>query len=1196
MTRIQSWLVALLMVLLPALAASAPPPAPASAAPLGKASSTVPVLNSPPGLPVAAASQPSGPLRRVSNQLGDVIALLLNVVVLLIVPIGARIAWKEWHRRPLVVEPFDVPKELQDLGLTGTVLSQLLSDQVHKLQRSARPDDDPSDVAFAELPRLQVDLQLPGVAWTIGGTVRYLRQSLGRPERRLIGEAIRVGKEYAIRLRLSASPAANVPVKFRDATDLDAAMASAARIAIALSNPLEAATIQYANDSIADGYFETTEALRRCLANGPAQSHPDAYVLWASVHRVLGQNAEMEARLAQARLAYSHLHSKSRWHPITLGRALRDRTRSLLNLEPKQKFGTRYCNFVGNLLREQRDYHQAKRLFKMGLCADRGNIAAMSNLGMLYHDMWRLDEAQRWFLKVVRKRALSSRGYRGLGLVAMKRHDPARALALYRRAVDVGPKSRWPRLNYIDALRRSGKLEQAAEEAQQFSWSDPNFAPLLRTWGDILKDSGDLDAALAKYERAIPLEPGEPWGHNGKSDILRRQGKTGAAIESALAALAVRPTAPGLINSLANALRDDGRHVDCLKTLNMLVQGSPQEPFAHSALADELRRQAYWERAEAVLLAAPDHCKKSPEVLRSWGWLHMDREQLEDALLSFEKAAKAAPRGPWCQMARSEALRRLGRLDDAAQAAQATCEEWPSLPDAWRRLASVQASQKDFDGAARSLQRAVELAPHDPESHVAESRLMRDRGLLDWAVAAAGRALSLRPRNASALRCQAEALQARGDFRGAVARLCESIAAEPRTVWGYLSMSDVLRHEGDFGEAIKFARQAADIAPASPVPSMRFADVLKERAEDRAALEELDRAIELAPLDSRPRAARADMLRSVGRYEEAIAAAQDVLKRRPSDARAKRVLGDALRDLWKLGEAEKAYRETIACWPADVQGYVGLAEVLIRAEKWGSARTEVQSALSVCSGHPGATRKLARIEALNGKRIGALRLYRQAVAAAPCDVWGYADLATFLREQGRLAAAEKVMQAACKRLPGSPHVYRNLGLIYRKRHGDGDIKAGRMFCKAIRVAPGDPDAHLSLAQFFIDKRRWDRAERFIASAMQVRPGYARALRLRATLLVRRGDSEEAVALLTRVTREMPRDPELHLALCRFCGSLSDWDGAIRVGRNAVELQPRTPAALELLASALERNGTAEAAEATELRARAASIKASRSED
>jgi hypothetical protein len=170
--------------------------------------------------PSAAASTYQPRFKPYAEDIGAVFSVASSLLIAMALGAAAWLLIKEWRRQPLIIEPFDVPKDLQDIGLTGSVVSQQLADQILELQRSAKADDGPADIAFVELPRMQVDLQLPGVAWSVRGAIRYLKQAMNKHERRLLGEIVRSGDAYSMRVRSTQGRALDVPKQFLGAADV----------------------------------------------------------------------------------------------------------------------------------------------------------------------------------------------------------------------------------------------------------------------------------------------------------------------------------------------------------------------------------------------------------------------------------------------------------------------------------------------------------------------------------------------------------------------------------------------------------------------------------------------------------------------------------------------------------------------------------------------------------------------------------------------------------------------------------------------------------------------------------------------------------------------------------------------------------------------------------------------------------------
>ena len=775
-------------------------------------------------------------LKAINKPVSEFVTLAWRLLLALALGVGGLLFVQEWRRDAMVLEPFDTPKDLQDLGLTGTVFSQLVSDHISAMQRSSRIDDDASDINFVELQKLQVDLQLPGVAWSLRGIIRYLRQAVGRPENRLLGEVIRKGSGYGIRLRMSSGRARNVPVAFTGTDDLDPALRSAAEVALTLMDPFEAASILYSSESYATGFDKTVAALRLHLASAPTQRHQDAYVMWASVHRALGEKDAMQAKLEQARAVHARL-----WQGQTSG-----------------PLRSRYCNFVGGLHREQLEFEQAERHLLLGLRSNpRTNIAAMSNLGLLYLDWMRLDDAELWFRRVVRARPNSSRGYRGLGLVAQRSYQPQAALRWYERAIDVAPQARWPRINHIEALRYTGELGRATAAALEFQSIDKQFAPLFRVLGDILRDRCQFSAALTEYRHSVALGPFDPFSQLRVADALRRLGKLDEAQAAAEGALRLRPRLVNSLHTLAQILRERGDDPRALALVEEAHRQAPHDPVVHMRLADELRDRGRMRDAQTVLTQVPPHCTMQSEILRAWGWLHSALGEYEAAQRYFAAAVERAPYEVWNQAGLVHALCNGGQAALALPQAEAATARWPHVPDAWRALSRARRDLNDLDNALQACDEGLRLDPVAPVHRLDRAELLRRQGQFVAACAELQQVLAVRPWQTDALRNWGAILRQQNDPVAAVEKFEQ--AAALGSFRACIALSDLHRGAKRHDQAVAAAARAKAMAEQSSDARWALVASLRAKGANETAIGECHAALAEVPGAARFAAALNEM-------------------------------------------------------------------------------------------------------------------------------------------------------------------------------------------------------------------------------------------------------------------------------------------------------------------------------------------------
>jgi tetratricopeptide (TPR) repeat protein len=1088
-----------------------------------------------PGKTEAKVSAP----KEFDDTVSSYISLAWKVVLGLLLTVAGWLFFKEWRRDPLVIEPLDMPKDLQDLGLSGVVMSQLLSDHVFELQRSSRFDDDLSDLIFVELPKMQLDLQLPGMAWSLRALVRYLKQAVGKQERRLIGEVVRKRTVYSIRLRLTSGRASDVPTTFHNMSDLDGALKAAAEVAITLINPFEAASINYFRESIETGYPNTIRSIQLYLATTPTSMHQEAYVLWASVCRMVGDLAGMEDKLRLAEMAGANLADG-----FAVGR-----------------LGVRYRNFLGGLYRERLDFSQAEASYMEALHAFPKDLPAMSNLGLLYHDIWRLDDAVFWFRRIVRSRPNSSRGYRGLGLAAARSGNIDRALRFFSRAIDLAPLARWPRINQIDTLRRKGDYAGALKAIEDFQRVDARFPPLFRAWAELLVDMNELDEAVQKYTESIRLNPFDPWTYVSYARALRRLGRVSESSDCIAKALALHPNLPSAIIVKSEILIREGNIKDGLDLLLELRKTASHDPYALSRLVDELRRQGQLAKARDILASMPEHCKRSTEGLRASAWVHMDDNELSLALEKFQQAATAAPYEPWSYLGMAAVFRRERNYDDALAAVKKALETHPLYLNARIQHGTTLAESGDIAGATQRYRDAIRIAPRDVDGYLMLADALRRQRQYREALAAIDDALKIWPDMPDALRRRGDILRDSGDMDGALHQYEEAVRVAPHDPQSHLALADFLRLRKDFEKSITAVEEAMRLRPDMADPLRLHGDILRDTGDQDGAVQKYREASRLTPHDPWLQYKVADLLRQQKEFEDSIAAIEKALKLRPTFPEALGLYGDILRDSGDQDGAMQKYREAARAAPEEPWPLLAQARLLQRQNKADEAIALIEEALTLRPDMPQALRLYGDILRDRGDPDGALSKYQAAVLADPEDFWTHYSLAMLFWRQGKDEEAIAALNEALRVRPTMPEALLLYGDILRDR-GDPD-GALQKYQEAVRVDPDYSWAHYSLARQFWDQEKDEEAIASLEEALRVRPTIPEALLLYGDILRDRGDPDGALQKYQEAVRADPNSPWSHLAIARLLRRQKKLPDALAAVDEALTLRPDMPEALRL---------------------------------
>jgi predicted O-linked N-acetylglucosamine transferase (SPINDLY family) len=124
-------------------------------------------------------------------------------------------------------------------------------------------------------------------------------------------------------------------------------------------------------------------------------------------------------------------------------------------------------------------------------------------------------------------------------LAAVRTHhgDAEGAVAIYRRAMELGVASPDLRLGLVVALAAAGRRDEAALEAARVAHDEPSNARAWRVLGELLATLGRQADAIAALERSVALDPRPAEVHHNLGLALDASGDRARAAQAMSAAL-----------------------------------------------------------------------------------------------------------------------------------------------------------------------------------------------------------------------------------------------------------------------------------------------------------------------------------------------------------------------------------------------------------------------------------------------------------------------------------------------------------------------------------------------------------------------------------------------------------------------------------------------------------------------------------
>ncbi|MFD5096496.1 tetratricopeptide repeat protein [Amycolatopsis thailandensis] len=459
----------------------------------------------------------------------------------------------------------------------------------------------------------------------------------------------------------------------------------------------------------------------------------------------------------------------------------------------------------------------------------------------------------------------------------------------------------------------------ALNPADPFAWSDR---------GNMFHNEGDWERALEDLNRAIELGPGYAYSRRGRGSARAELGDLDGAMEDLDEAVRLQPGNAWAYTARAKVHEKRGDLRKAIDELDTAIRLDSDYPWAVHRRAELLARLAEPEEALAGFRAAAALRPKNAYYLDELARFLEKAGKTDEAVQMFDAAVAAEPDESWALAARAAFHYRAGRYRLAIDGFTAAIRLDPDYEWAVYMRGSVHLAADDHEAALADFDRAIELAPQDAENHLKRATVLGSLKRHDEAKLALDRAIELEPGDAWAHAHRARAHGRSGDWTAALADIDVALGQEPDMAFfhalrgAYLAELD--RHEEARAELDVAVRSELDEGYAYYKRSCHRL-VFGEYAGALADVEEA-RALGFGDVDCL--AHRAEIHRQADEHDKAVEDLREVVRREPDSAYYGGCLGEALLFAGQITEAVSVLRRSTA--GADwVRNTLALAELKI---------------------------------------------------------------------------------------------------------------------------------------------------------------------------------------------------------------------------------------------------------------------------
>jgi tetratricopeptide (TPR) repeat protein len=411
-----------------------------------------------------------------------------------------------------------------------------------------------------------------------------------------------------------------------------------------------------------------------------------------------------------------------------------------------------------------------------------------------------------------------------------------------------------------------------------------------------------------------------------------------------------------------------------------------------------------------------------------------DEGRFEPAILQFESALKHDAKLIEAWLGLSKALFKLGRVQDAKNAAVQGLAANPESARLNFLMGTLCLHGRELPASTTYLQKAVALDPADAGAHSNLGVVHQLQGDQALAAACFRTAAEINPQLSDARFNLGTALQALGKIDDAIGSYRQTISIAPGRADAHNNLGCLLLAQGKDAEAVGCFLQAVAIKPDYAEAYFNLGNAQRDQNRLAEAGDSFRKALALRPGYGSATINLGVVLQAEGRFTEAIDLYREALAASPKNADLYCNLGIALTGAKRVEEAIDSYRNALSHNPRHLQTLINLGAALQSRNQLDDAIALYRQALTIDAQSADAYYNLGRACLSKGMNGEAAESYEAALKINPGYPDGWTNLGVALHEQNKIAEAIACYKKAIAAKPAEVAAQVNLGLALQDSH------------------------------------------------------------------------------------------------------------------------------------------------------------------
>lgn len=380
--------------------------------------------------------------KKTDSWLAAVLGIFLRTAGILLLLFAILIIYRMMGDTGFALQPFFVPKTMEENGMGGNIAALRLQDAIQTLkEEAASVKKDELQVGNSDA-QAAMNVQVMGVEVSLTSIAYQLRHLLGKPQKRITGEFVRNGDRLTLLLRMSGYPNASFETICTSGTETDAAqrlLQQAAEKVLERTDPYRMAVIHYRRKN----YPEAINLVRLIIKDRPGE-RVWAYHAWGNILFEQGRLEEAALKFQRAtELDPEFSYAYQRWGILLLQQRkvaeAMEKLEKSLQLKPENSdswfiLGWRHV--------EQKEYAKSDSFYLQGVKYAIGtpyeSIAWQAWIGAKM-DQDSNEAAMKLAQKALETASETAGGYITRGMVYLLQRDTNKAFEAGLRALDLEP-------------------------------------------------------------------------------------------------------------------------------------------------------------------------------------------------------------------------------------------------------------------------------------------------------------------------------------------------------------------------------------------------------------------------------------------------------------------------------------------------------------------------------------------------------------------------------------------------------------------------------------------------------------------------------------------------------------------------------------------------------------------------------------